>query len=1123
MALPLIAIVPQSISAIYPPLKDLFLYLKGKKRYVEHLEENLSELITDLISIKSRKEIIDKSLKTHVTKENNDEYLMAEKHISILHKEYTKFKAKYEEMTSDLPHAASELDFSSVSRIIEELDERKPTRILTTKFFKLAKLSKDIKNLDRRAKKVHAKLQPNDMMREKEPELSQQALDDDRYLPGVRRYCDDVLKYLSGNGRRSIGITGPAGIGKTTVLRKLYNHVIVNKSLSAAAVEGENSLGLDLDTFIFVSYGQELKNDERIVEKLQNEIMLKLNIHQGRGIDQNADLISAFLCEKKYIFLMDNVSQSIDLNVLGLRRGHAYGKIVIASHDKKEKIEIQKLGEDDSWKLFKNNCGKIHSKRIERIARMISECCGGLPLEIKAVATYVRDKKEESFWNGVMQLFTGDVELIKMVGLGGIYNFYKKLYEELESRSQKCLLYGALFPNEIYKDYLVECWMAEGFIDQNDIQKLRRTRDIGQTIFEHFVDIFLLEWCCDKKNVKMSPNFRMVALTEKYPDEENLATWVSVDAGEPDTETWSTTKRMSLIKCKSKLPASPKCTSISTLLLGSNPYLERIEYGFFVHMHSLRVLDLQNNTQIRALPGSIHFLCNLRCLNLKDCLSISILPPEAAKLTELEFLDICGTSIPSLPQEVEHMVNLRCLRASFPIGMCTKVIIPLEIIPKLSKLEELSIDADFHCQCTISFPDIDKLAMEMAGLEYLTTLHFKFPNVTSLDEFVSNSKSLKNTTGNWKESTFRSFKISVGRQQPQHPYGSDFSEIVTERRLIFSEKQEFSSGCKQVLEQANAFELINHHGVKNLNEFNLDSIEVCVVERCNHLTNIVDCNTIAKMDDNNIVEESDSIIALENIEKLHLYELESLQCIWEGPILHGNLLRLTVLTLNGCPKLAKVLDLELARALTNLKHLKVENCSQVSKILDVQEKVDLSDILNNVEIVQLSNLPALQSICKSTSLKWNSLKAMAIIRCNKLSDLSLSETNAKMLSSIECEDIWWTSLELTKEIRDRLRRFCRIKQALLTHDDSVIARARLTAQHFRPREEMSTQADSSRPNGNNSIHNNVTISNSDPQEDGKMPHHNNFSGCSDPQAACSRPNREISIRRDLPITSNVDA
>ncbi|KAL7106307.1 hypothetical protein ACP275_07G103900 [Erythranthe tilingii] len=227
MVIPPIAIIPQSISAIYSPLKDLFLCLKGKKRYVEHLEENLSELITDLISIKSRKEIIDKSLKTYVRKEKNDEYLMDEEQISNLYNEYTKLKAKYEEMTSDLPHAASELDFSSVSQIIEELNDRKPTRILTTKFFKLAKLSKDIKNLDRRAKKVHAKLQPKDMMREKEPELSQQALDDDRYLPGVQRYCDDVLKYLSGNGRRSIGITGPAGIGKTTVLRKLYNHAIV--------------------------------------------------------------------------------------------------------------------------------------------------------------------------------------------------------------------------------------------------------------------------------------------------------------------------------------------------------------------------------------------------------------------------------------------------------------------------------------------------------------------------------------------------------------------------------------------------------------------------------------------------------------------------------------------------------------------------------------------------------------------------------------------------------------------------------------------------------------------------------------------------------------------------------
>ncbi|KAL8513459.1 hypothetical protein ACS0TY_012790 [Phlomoides rotata] len=130
----------------------------------------------------------------------------------------------------------------------------------------------------------------------------------------------------------------------------------------------------------------------------------------------------------------------------------------------------------------------------------------------------------------------------------------------------------------------------------------------------------------------------------------------------------------------------------------------------------------------------IEVQCLNRCKNLKK------LPTRASKLTKLEFLDICGTSIPSLPEEIKYMVHLRCLRAAFSSrgkegkDLHDEVMIPLKIIQNLKKLEELSINAGLYSP---SSETAEQLAMELASLEYLTTLHFNFPNVKAFNTFVT--------------------------------------------------------------------------------------------------------------------------------------------------------------------------------------------------------------------------------------------------------------------------------------------------------------------------------------------------------------------------------------------------
>ncbi|KAH6761159.1 hypothetical protein C2S51_018108 [Perilla frutescens var. frutescens] len=1046
-----ISVKPPVIGAVYSPFKDLFLHVMGQRRDIKDLEDSVSHLMIRLRLIYSMKERIDRLLRNSVFTEQSEEYRVMKADIDVIHKRCTEFINKYTKTTSSHLSSTTELDISTVSSMIDKLHDLK-LKMVTFKFSKLAKLRRDIVKLSTRASEALDRLKPEYMMHTK-LEQNQEKWNDDNGLPVFNTYVDEVLECLhdSDNGN-IVGIFGPVGVGKTTVLRKLHNRLIEQKSLSHS----------QFDNIIWIEYPD---TEYNIVEKLQNELMEQLNIgHEAtESTCVNANTISTFLHHKKYILLMDQVSNYIDLGELGLSEHHENKNVVIASRSRRvvllmteHVVEIQRLGTDEAWTLFENRYGhKIYDPHKIIIAHRIIECCAGIPWMINQVGKYLKDEENEGVWVHVMHILQSEPpKSLHLFGLEGIDKAYEMIYEGLEADTKKCLLYAALFPIEynICSDYLIECWIAEGFMVENAAQKVRLNRDKGQTILKQLTDQHLLQWSSDNRYIKISPNIRRVALQLDYPDEEKCLIWASSKYREPTVKTWTTITRMSLIGCNAELPESPECCNIRTLLLQSlKPKLERIPDLFFDHMEYLHVLDL-NHTEIRALPTSISKLVNLKSLYLNDCNYLVALPPEAARLVNLEFLDICGTSIHSLPQQIKYMVNLRCLRASLSAKRGgnhsweakqvedLELIIPGDIINNLRNLEELSIGTTFDCQGGIAVAE--RLATELASLEYLTTLYINFPNVKSVVTFVDQSKSLKNIHTDWGERTLRSFKIIIGCNETQHPYESDFSGLLAERWLRYCTSEEFSSACKELLKQASAFEIIGHDGVKTLtcSQFELHSVQVCVVEGCCNLKNIVDGYIISEKQGN--VSQS----LLQNLEKLYLYDLHLLECIWDGPVPYGSLTNLTTITINGCPRLRKILDTALAHTLQNLQFLKVQNCCEISKIIEVVgmsdnsgqegrrgkseiaevhesssnwEKGDLSDILKSLRKIELSDLPILQSICNSTSISWNSLNSIIVTRCSKLSNLSLTSTNAKKLALIQGEKRWWETLQFPDEMRQR--------------------------------------------------------------------------------------------------------
>ena len=272
----------------------------------------------------------------------------------------------------------------------------------------------------------------------------------------LHKVVEDVVSFLDDKQIRIIGIWGRVGTGKTTIMQNLDNHKDIAKMF-------------DIVIWAPVSKEWSLKN-------LQGAIMqrLKLNVESTAGIEENAWRISEELKGKKFLILVDEIFDLIDLHeVMGIQ-DNLESKVVLASRlrdickdmEADELINVKPLSDHEAFNMFKEKVGRsIHFLGIKPVAELVVRECGGLPLLIDRVArTFRKKERNVSLWRDALNNLR---RWENTQGMDEVLEFLRFCYDNLDSDAKKvCFLYGALYPEEydIYIDYLLECWRAEGFI-----------------------------------------------------------------------------------------------------------------------------------------------------------------------------------------------------------------------------------------------------------------------------------------------------------------------------------------------------------------------------------------------------------------------------------------------------------------------------------------------------------------------------------------------------------------------------------------------------------------------------------------------------------------------------------
>nr|XP_027119299.1 putative late blight resistance protein homolog R1B-17 isoform X1 [Coffea arabica]XP_027119300.1 putative late blight resistance protein homolog R1B-17 isoform X1 [Coffea arabica] len=508
---------------------------------------------------------------------------------------------------------------------------------------------------------------------------------------------DDAAKVIErliwgGDQVEIVPIVGMAGLGKTTLAKKVYNDssVICNFHIRLWCTVSQAYNMKNVLLQILCSDGKHSRKDDEL-----------------KNLDEHALLEKLYkkLKENRYLVVFDDVWDIKVWNELGIslpddKKG---SRIIFTSRSSNVASQVEyggkphylhPLSEKESFELLQK---KVFGEEdcpqaLHGLGMEIAKKCRGLPLALVVVAGVLATIEHDiCVWEGFAESFTSttvaDAEQCK--------KSMELSYEHLPYHLKACLLYFAAFREDekIGAKELMCLWVAEGFVE---IIEGKRSEDIAE---EYLMDLI-------GRNLVMVSENRSIGgvktcyvhdlIFEFCKGEAKEKKFLQVLRGYDELSIFNqppNLPRLSICSngedfIKSKL----FCPHLDTLLfhdatLGDKFELRDISFLFCIYKH-LKVLNLEGIIlRLKELPAEVESLLCLRYLALR-ALFMEFIPPSIAKLSHLETFSLNSFEAVSLPDSIWNMEKLR------HVHVRPGVVIPLSSddsgVENLSNLETLS-------------------------------------------------------------------------------------------------------------------------------------------------------------------------------------------------------------------------------------------------------------------------------------------------------------------------------------------------------------------------------------------------------------------------------------------------
>ncbi|KAJ9169922.1 hypothetical protein P3X46_018065 [Hevea brasiliensis] len=446
---------------------------------------------------------------------------------------------------------------------------------------------------------------------------------DEDEIVGMEENTEKLLGWLTEEEPRRtvISIVGMGGLGKTTLVTRVFNNQIIKRHFDCGA---------------WISVSQIYGIDELLRSMIKEIFHTKqVPIPSNLGSMNYRNLVRVlvdYLHQKRYVIVLDDV-WSIDLwskirgafpnnrygsrIVLTTRNGNVAASIGIGSHIH----HLQRLQQKDAWSLF---CKKAFwhdpehmcPRHLQPLAEAIVQKCEGLPLAIVAVGGLMcsRSKRIDE-WKTVFESLNWQLNNNPM--LERVKGILLLSFNDLPFYLQHCFLYCCVFHDgyPIKRKKLIRLWVAEGFIRERKGMTMEEIAEeyLTELILRNMIQVTETNDAGRVKICRVHDVMHELALTTS--EKENFCT--AYDGSQSRLE--GRIHRLSIYKTGETIQLSStisrhlrsffvfptdKCSSFSLNAFSSKFKL-------------LRVLNLEG-VLVETIPSTLVELFNLRYLNLRD-------------------------------------------------------------------------------------------------------------------------------------------------------------------------------------------------------------------------------------------------------------------------------------------------------------------------------------------------------------------------------------------------------------------------------------------------------------------------------------------------------------------------